>query len=115
MNPTTIADLKALFPLSLEDEQIQAHLNRSIWDFNDVEFKDEIQALEVIGSKALFYLAPLLWVNMQNRASEYEESLETFKDVHSFEQYWLNRSNSALNRFDEIKTSEDGEISWLAI
>lgn len=101
--------LKSLFPISLEDEAVTPHLNRATWDYNTIEFEDEIQELEVIGSKALYYLAPLLWVDMQDRADEYEESLETFKDVKVFQLYWLERSNSALNK---TNNDDEGEIKW---
>lgn len=107
-----IADLKSLFPLSLQDEEITPHLNRAIWDYNTLELTDEMQELEVIGSKALYYLAPLLWVDMQDRADEYAESLETFKDIEKFQKSWLDRANSALNKTNN--DSED-EFVWASI
>lgn len=107
-----IADLKSLFPLSLQDEEIIPHLNRAIWDYNTLELTDEMQELEVIGSKTLYYLAPLLWVDMQNRADEYAESLETFKDIEKFQKSWLDRANSALNKTNN--DSED-EFVWASI
>ncbi|AXH14367.1 hypothetical protein CP985_05645 [Malaciobacter mytili LMG 24559] len=112
MEAVNIEDLKGLFPLSLEAKAITPHLNRAIWDYNHVEFEDEIQQVEVIGSKAFYYLAPLLWVDMQDRVNEYEESLETFKDVKTFQSYWLDRSNSALNKTNNDETDE---VSYLCI
>lgn len=109
----TIATLKTLFPLSLEDNAITPHLSRATWDYKEVVFEDELQELEVVGSKTLYYLAPLLWVDMQNRASEYSESLETFKDVEKFKATWLERANSALNKDDENVT--DSEVYWTCI
>jgi len=109
----TIVNLKTLFPLSLEDTEITPHLSRADWDYKDKVFEDELQELEVVGSKTLYYLAPLLWIDMQNRAVEYEESLQTFKDVEKFQSSWLDRANSALNKDDENAT--DSEVKWSCI
>jgi hypothetical protein len=109
----TIENLKTLFPLSLSDEAITPHLSRATWDYKDVVFEDTLQELEVVGSKTLYYLAPLLWVDMQDRADEYSESLQTFKDVEKFKATWLNRANSALNKDDENKM--DSEVFWACI
>ena len=105
----TILALKTLFPLSLEDEKITAHLNRATKDYKDIEFEDEDQELEVVGSKTIYYLAPLLWVDMQNRVQEYAESLSSFKDIKSFQQLWLDRAETALSKVNA--ENEDG-ISW---
>jgi len=112
MESVNIEDLKGLFPLSLEDTDITPHLNRAIWDYNHITFDEEIQQIEVIGSKSLYYLAPLLFIEMQSRAEEYAESLETFKDVKKFQEYWLNRANSALNK---TNNDDESEMLWDSI
>jgi hypothetical protein len=105
----TILSLKSLFPLSLKDEEIQAHLNRATKDYKDVVFEDEDQELEVIGSKTIYYLAPLLWNQMQNRVQEFSESLGSFKDIKSFQQLWLDRAETALSK---VNTETQDDISW---
>ena len=107
-----VAKLKTLFPLSLDEPGITPHLNRAIWDYKDIEFENELHELEVIGSKTIYYLAPLLWVDMQDRADEYSESLETFKDVDKFQKNWLDRANSALKNNNDVI---EGEMSWQCI
>jgi len=109
----TVANLKTLFPLSLEDDDIDPHLARATWDYKETVFEDELQELEVVGSKTLYYLAPLLWIDMQNRADEYDESLNTFKDVETFKASWLERANSALNKDNNNLT--DSEVVWQCI
>ena len=94
-----VEKLKTLFPLSMKDEEIVPHLNRAAWDYKNVVFEDDLHELEIVGSKTLYYLAPLLWIEMQERVDEYGESLETFKDVEKFQQSWLDRANSALISF----------------
>lgn len=103
----TIANLKTLFPLSMQDDEITPHLTRADWDYKHVTFEDELQELEVVGSKTLYYLAPLLWVDMQGRADEYDESLQTFKDVEKFQSSWLERANSALSKDDGVTTESE--------
>lgn len=105
----TILTLKTLFPISLEDEKIQAHLNRATKDYKDIEFEDEDQELEVVGSKTIYYLAPLLWVDMQNRVQEYAESISSFKDIKSFQQIWLDRAETAITKVNV--ENEDG-FGW---
>ncbi|PLY06776.1 MAG: hypothetical protein C0625_08000 [Arcobacter sp.] len=108
----TVENLKTLFPLTIGETSINPHLARATWDYKAEEFEDETQELEVIGSKTLYYLAPLLWVDMQDRAEEYAESVETFKDVKKFQEYWLDRAESALTKVTE---ENKDEIGWLAI
>ena len=105
----TIPAIKTLFPISLKDEQIQAHLNRAYKDYSKITFEDENQELEVIGSKTIYYIAPLLWVDMQNRVQEYAESLSSFKDIKSFQQIWLDRAETALSK---VNVEQEDNISW---
>lgn len=108
----TVANLKTLFPISIDDAQITVHLNRATKDYTGVEFEDESQELEVVGSKTIYYLAPLLWIAMQNRVEEYAESLGSFKDIKSFQQIWLDRAETALTK-ENIENGD--EIGWSAI
>jgi hypothetical protein len=105
----TIVALKTLFPLSLEDKEIQAHLNRATKDYKSIVFEDEDQELEVVGSKTIYYLAPLLWVDMQNRVQEYAESVSSFKDIKSFQQIWLDRAETALTK---VNMEDEDNIVW---
>lgn len=105
----TIPTLKTLFPLSLEDKKIQAHLDRATKDYKNIEFEDESQELEVVGSKTIYYLAPLLWVDMQNRVQEYAESVSSFKDIKSFQQIWLDRAETALTK---VNMEDEDNIVW---
>lgn len=109
----SVENLKTLFLLSLPDEAIAPHLARAAWDYKNTVFEDDLQELEVVGSKTLYYLAPLLWVDMQDRADEYSESLETFRDVEKFKTSWLERANSALNKDNENTT--DSEVFYECI
>ncbi len=95
-----LEDLKKLFELTLSEENVTQHIKRAYLDYEGLDFtKHEDLELEIVGSKALFYLSPHLWVDMQNRTDEYEESLSTFKDVEKFGEYWLKRADSALQTY----------------
>jgi len=108
----SIVDVKSLFPLELEEDVITPHLKRAEWDYKETVFETTVQELEVIGSKTIYYLAPLLYSAMQNRAAEYSDSLDRFRDVVAFGKVWLDRANSALNK---TNNDEMDEIRWNTI
>lgn len=39
----------------------------------------------------LALLGQKLWLKIQQRANEYDESLDTFKDVKQWEEYWMDK------------------------
>ncbi|MBR8466253.1 competence protein CoiA [Campylobacter sp. faydin G-140] len=53
-----------------------------------VDFKNLLKA-------RVFYtivlLGQKLWLKIQQRANEYDESLDTFKDVKQWEEYWMDK------------------------
>lgn len=108
----TIADVKKLFPLSVEDPEIQPHLDRATRDYKDVAFEDDLQEREVVGSKTIYYVAPLLWKDIQVRVEEYAESLGSFKDIASFQKIWLERAESAMTK---VNVEDEDGIVWTAI
>ncbi len=95
---TTVADVRERLALSeLKDEEIAPHLTRATRDFSKVVFEADTQeydTVEAVACKAIYYIAPMLWLTIQNRANEYNETLETFKDVELFQDYWLGRCES---------------------
>jgi len=119
----TVNDIRELFALSLTDEQIEPHLQRATFDYADIEFDFDIEEKEVIASKTLYYLAPLIWSKTSANAREFEETLETFKDMQQFQEYWIKRAEAILERYKNIDIDGDGEkeirsgggISWEAI
>ena len=106
----TTNDVKSLFSLSLEDEEITPHLKRAARDFKDIEFKDLDDEIEIVGSKTLYYLAPLIWSKTSQKAREFDETLETFKDMEKFQEYWQKRYESLLSEYQTagIDTDDDG-------
>lgn len=105
-------DIKELFaPLSLSNEAIAPHLERAELDFNDIEFASAIEEKEAIGSKTLYYLAPLIWSKTSAKAREFEETLETFGDLEKFQEYWLERANTITAKYKQNK----GSIQWATI
>ena len=110
--PVVVSDIKELFAsLSLEDSDISSHLERAELDFSDIEFKSALEEKEAVGSKTLYYLAPLIWSKTSAKAREYEETLETFGDMEKFQDYWLQRANSIVSRYRQ----NNGGLQWAAI
>ena len=94
----TIADIRERQELKgLTDAQISAHLKRAEYDFKDKVFEaddNDFERVEAIACKAIYYIAPMLWQRVAQRANEYEETLAVFQDVEKFQAYWLERSES---------------------
>ncbi len=95
---TQISDIRERLKLeALEDPEILPHLKRADRDFKGKEFDpadDNFDEVEAVACKAIYYLAPLLWTKIQQRAHEYEETLQTFGDLEVFQHYWHERSES---------------------
>ena len=56
--------------------------------------KDELGSSAKLKARAFYTLALLgqkLWLKIQQRANEYDESLDTFKDVKQWEEYWMDK------------------------
>ncbi len=104
-----VNDLRTLLKMEqLQDPDIEPHLARAVLDFSGTVFDSVEIEKEAVGSKAIYYIAPLLWLRIQQRVNEYDESLETFKDVKSFQAYWLDRSRSAA----ELGTTAADGLQW---
>jgi len=108
----TIADVRERLPLKeLKDELIAPHLKRAIRDFKNRVFEDddnEWDYKEAVSCKAIYYLAPLLWQRIQQRANDFDETLQTFGDVEVFMQYWLDRAESVPCKTEDGKTDTGG-------
>ena len=86
----TLDDVRALLKMEqLDDEILLPHLHRAELDLSGTEWPSEDVEKEAVASKAIYYAAPLLWLKIQQRVNEYDDSLETFKDVERFQSYWL--------------------------
>jgi len=110
-----IADVRARLKLSkLSDEEILPHLRRAIIDFKKWVFESEEEKIEAISCLTIAYLTPQLWIRIANRANEYEENLNTFKDMEEFIKYWRDRANGVSKKKEESETTtgSDRRISW---
>ncbi|WP_297901803.1 competence protein CoiA [uncultured Campylobacter sp.] len=74
----------------ISDEEIIPYIEMAEYEIK----KYDISGLNLIKAKAYMSLALLgqkLWLKIQQRANEYDESLETFKDVKQWEEYWMDK------------------------
>ncbi len=116
---TTIADVRERLPLTeIDDTLISPHLKRANRDFRGKVFEvddDNFDEIEAVSCKAIYYLAPMLWQKIQNRANEYEETLQTFGDLEVFRQYWLDRCESISTADMDTGEVDTGGIKCRAV
>jgi len=115
---TTTADVRERLPLELEDALVAVHLQRANRDFRGKTFEaDEanFDEKEAVSCKTIYYLAPLLWQKIQNRANEFEHTLQTFGDLEVFQNYWLERSDSIPVTNTESGEVAQGGLKWVVV
>jgi len=106
---TTVTDVRTLLALAdLSDEAIEPHLNRALFDTKDVTFEDGTQELEAVGWRTIYYVSPALWLLLQKNVNEMDETLQTFKDLKQFQEYCLDRADSAM----PSDTTGNEELAW---
>ena len=60
--------------------------------------------------KTIIVIAPLLWLKIQQRVNEYDESFETFKDVETFQDFWENRLKNLIQKKTSVSSFNFGAI-----
>ncbi len=107
---TQASDVLERLPMKdFPEEDILVHLKRANRDFRDKTFEaddENFDEVEAVACKAIYYLAPLLWQKIQDRANEFDHTLHTFGDLEVFQNYWLDRSNSI-----PVTNSDDGKVN----
>ena len=116
---TQVSDIRERLKLEqLSDEEILPHLKRADRDFRNRRFDpadDDFDEKEAVACRAIYYLAPLLWQRIQQRANEFDETLRTFGDMEVFREYWLERSDSVPFVEEDITAHDTGAIKCRAV
>ena len=115
----TIADIQerlelADFPVSV----MESSLKRAQRDFRGMVFEADdngYDEIEAVACKAIYYLAPMLWQKVQERANEFNETLQTFGDLEVFQNYWLERSESIPVTSESTGKIDTGGIKCRAV
>ncbi len=115
----TIVDIRERSALKgLSDEDIAVHLRRAEYDFKDKVFEsddNDFERVEAVACKAIYYLAPMLWQRVAQRANEYEETLSIFQDVEKFQAYWLERCESIPYIVEVDETPSAGNFGGIGM
>jgi predicted DNA-binding protein YlxM (UPF0122 family) len=86
-----IEEIRKLTELkNISDEEIAPYIEIAQNEL-DNSLKNNLKALSFYTLKLL---GQKLWHKIQQRANEYDETLETFKDVQKWEEYWQERLNA---------------------
>jgi len=116
---TSISDIRERLKLEeLTDDEIMPHLKRANRDFKGKVFDpadENFDETEAVSCKAIYYIAPLLWQRIQQKALEYDETLQTFGDVEIFQEYWLDRSESIPIKDESSGKVDTGGIQCRAV
>lgn len=119
MATVTAADVLERLPMDDFDEaDIDVHLRRAVRDFRGKTFEaddNNFDEIEAVSCKAIYYLAPLLWQKVQDRANEFDHTLQTFGDLEVFQNYWLERSESIPVTDTNSGKVDTGGIKCLAV
>ena len=84
----------------IADEEIIPYIEMADFEIGkyNVKYSETSSATSDASAKlkarAFYTLALLgqkLWLKIQQRANEYDESLDTFKDVKQWEEYWMDK------------------------
>ncbi len=118
---TSIANIRERLPMQeLSDAVLSTHLRRAKRDFKGYIFEADdghFDEIEAVSCKAIYYICPLLWQHIQNRANEYNETLQTFGDLEVFQQYWLDRAESipVSTKENAGNTVNTGGSKWIVV
>lgn len=109
----SVSDVRTFFEMrDVSDEDIQPHLDSAIRDYSGVEWNDPENEKEAVCCAAISNCAPLLWVKIKLRSYEYE-TIEDFKEMNRFQEYFRKRAVRALER--DKSGSSPASISWGAV
>jgi len=59
--------------------------------------------------------SPLIWITSSQKAREFDESIETFKDLEKFQEYWLKRADSIKKRYTNTQNTNSDKQSDISI
>lgn len=108
-----VKEIRRYYKLNLiDDEEIIPFIELAQMKIKDFAINTE-NLLKATAFLTLYFLGPKLWIKIQQRANEYDESLETFKDVEHWQNYWLNLFNSLSANKDISQNT--GDLKWKAI
>lgn len=101
--------IRGLHPLKqINDEEICAYFDMAL---------DELVDYDIIPGKenkarsymTLKLIGQLLWHRVQERVNEYDETLETFRDVSKWMDYWQARLQALVHVEDDTIVDDDVE------
>ena len=74
----------------ISDDEIVPYIEMADFEMSKYSV-DCLNKLKAAAFLTLALLGQKLWLKVQQRANEYDESLDTFKDVRQWEEYWMDK------------------------
>jgi len=98
MRVEEINEIRKLYELkNISDEEILPYIEMAVDELNEINVKDGSET-KAIAYMTLKLLGQKLWHKIQQRANEYDETIETFKDVEKWEKYWEQRLSAITTK-----------------
>lgn len=80
---------------NMEDEEILPFVESAVDELAGIAIT-EGREIKAVAYMTLKLLGHKFWLKIQQRANEYDETVETFKDVREWEAYWQNRLDTII-------------------
>ncbi|MBT0611963.1 competence protein CoiA [Campylobacter hyointestinalis] len=74
----------------IADDEIIPYVEMADFEIEKYSIDDK-NLLKARAFYTIGLLGQKLWLKIQQRANEYDESLDTFKDVKQWEEYWMDK------------------------
>lgn len=97
----------------ISDEEIVPYIELALLELPSYGVAPNL-TLKATAFLTLSLLGAKLWIKIQQRAHEYDESLETFEDLEKWQNYWKNMLYS-LTKADDDKQNDIGAFNYAAI
>ena len=97
----------------ISDDEITPYIELALLELPSYGVTPNL-TLKATAFLTLSLLGAKLWIKIQQRANEYDESLETFKDLEVWQSYWKNRLYS-LTKADDDKNNDIKGFNYAAI
>jgi hypothetical protein len=110
-----IAEARRYYPLKdLKDDEIAPFVESAIKEIGAANLSAD-DYVKAAAYKTLALLGLRMWLRVQQRANEYDETLGTFEDVEKWIEYWNALYARIIAASGETQSGSGGSFFWAAV